>query len=253
MTARPWDRARWLLQAGPADYALAISVASAQLPVIGRHLEPLGAATAMSVWGYRHLPDFMNATARSWLSRGTGDLRRSQRESTHAVSDAALRGVVAGEDLQIEWPPPDQVPPLWKAFEHRRHLYRASVRYGAHPTQQLDVWRRRHLPAEPAPVLVFVPGGAWVHSSRLLQGYALMSHLAAKGWVCLSIDYRVAPHHRWPNHIHDVKAAIAWGKPSPKARGGSWVARERGRWCRRHCSPASIARRGWDARKCLGQ
>jgi acetyl esterase/lipase len=136
------------------------------------------------------------------------------------VSEAALRGVVGAEHLPAEWPAPDRMPPLWKAFEHRRHLYRASVRYGTHPTQRLDVWRRRHLPAEPAPVLVFVPGGAWVHGSRILQGYALMSHLAAKGWVCLSIDYRVAPHHRWPNHINDVKAAIAWARANVDRFGG---------------------------------
>ncbi len=214
------DRARWLLQAGPADYALALSVASARLPVIGRHLEPLGAATAMSVWGYRHLPDFMNSTARSWLSQDAAGVRKSQRASTNAVSEAALRGVVGAEHLPLEWPAPDRMPPLWKAFEHRRHLYRASVRYGTHPTQRLDVWRRRHLSAEPAPVLVFVPGGAWVHGSRILQGYALMSHLAAKGWVCLSIDYRVAPHHRWPNHINDVKAAIAWARANVDRFGG---------------------------------
>jgi len=188
--------------------------------VIGRHLEPLGAATAMSVWGYRHLPDFMNSTARSWLSHDAADVRKSQRESTNAVSEEALRGVVGAEHLPLEWPAPDRMPPLWKAFEHRRHLYRASVRYGTHPTQRLDVWRRRHLPAEPAPVLVFVPGGAWVHGSRILQGYALMSHLAAKGWVCLSIDYRVAPHHRWPNHINDVKAAIAWARANVDRFGG---------------------------------
>ncbi|MFN8032477.1 MAG: alpha/beta hydrolase [Mycobacterium sp.] len=219
MTA-PLDRARWLLQAGPADYAMAISVASAQLPLVGRHLEPLGAATAMSVWGYRHLPDFLRSTARSWLSLGAGDVRRSQRESTNEVAQEALRGLVSPADLETHWPGPERVPPLWKAFEHRRHLYRTSVRYGSHPAQRLDVWRRRHLPAEPAPVLLFIPGGAWVHGSRLLQGYALMSHLAAKGWVCLSIDYRVAPHHRWPSHINDVKAAIAWARANVDRFGG---------------------------------
>ena len=57
-----WTRARWLLKASPSDYMLAMSVASASLPIIGKHLEPLGAATAMSVWGYRHLPDFVGAT-----------------------------------------------------------------------------------------------------------------------------------------------------------------------------------------------
>ena len=209
-----------MLDAGPADYALAMSVASARLPVIGRHLEPLGAATAMSVWGYRHVPDFMGSAARSWLSPGAGQVRKTDRESTHEVSDAALRGVVAPEHLQIDWPVPDRMPPLWKAFEHRRHLYRSSVRYGNHPTQRLDVWRRTHLPAEPAPVLLFIPGGAWVLGTRMLQGYALMSHLAAKGWVCLSIDYRVAPHHRWPNHIHDVKTAIAWARANVDRFGG---------------------------------
>ena len=37
---------------------------------------------------------------------------------------------------------------------------------GPRPSQLLDVWRPKELPAEPAPVLIFVPGGAWVHGSR---------------------------------------------------------------------------------------
>ena len=56
MTARPdyrypaptlADRARWLLKATPADHMLALSVASASLPVVGKHLEPFGAMAAM--------------------------------------------------------------------------------------------------------------------------------------------------------------------------------------------------------------
>ena len=102
MTARPdhgptlWTRARWLLKAGPADYMLAMSVASASLPVVGKHLEPLGAATAMGVWGYRHLPDFLGATAKSLLSPGNAELKRYERDSTHAVTDAAQCGVGDG-------------------------------------------------------------------------------------------------------------------------------------------------------------
>ncbi|HTM85959.1 MAG TPA: alpha/beta hydrolase, partial [Mycobacterium sp.] len=95
-----------------------------------------------------------------------------------------------------------------------------AVRYGNLPTQVLDVWRRRDLPAGPAPVLIFVPGGAWVHGSRTLQGYALMAHLAQQGWVCLSIDYRVAPHNPWPSHIVDVKTAIAWARANVDKFGG---------------------------------
>lgn len=215
-----WTRARWLLRAGPADYMLAMSVASASLPVVGKHLEPLGAATAMGIWGYRHMPDLLTASARSWFSPGNAELRKRERDMTHSVADAALRGIVAAEALAIDWPAPESVPPLWKIREHRRSLHRASVRYGSHPSQLLDVWRRKDLPAEPAPVLIFVPGGAWVHGSRMLQGYSLMSHLAEKGWVCLSIDYRVAPHHRWPSHITDVKTAIAWARANVDKFGG---------------------------------
>ena len=37
-----------------------------------------------------------------------------------------------------------------------------------------------------------------------------IAELAAEGWVCLSIDYRTSPRHRWPRHLTDVKTAIAW-------------------------------------------
>jgi acetyl esterase/lipase len=215
-----WTRAKWLLRAGPADYMIAMSVASASIPVIGKHLEPLGGMTAMSVWGYRHMPDFLGATAKSWLSPGNAEVRKLERDSTHAVADAALRGVVRAEDLEIQWPAPEGAPPLWKLRQYRRNVYRTSVRYGSNPAQLLDVWRRKDLPVQPAPVLIFVPGGAWIHGSRMLQGYALMSHLAEMGWVCLSIDYRVAPHHRWPAHITDVKTAIAWARANVDKFGG---------------------------------
>jgi acetyl esterase/lipase len=215
-----WSRARWLRQAGPADYLMAMSIASASLPVIGKHLEPLGSMTAMGIWGYRHMPDFLNATVKSWLSPDNAQVRQHERNATNSVAEAALRGVVRAEDLAIEWPMPQSAPPLWRLCEQRRNVYRSSVRYGERPTQLLDVWRRKDLPAEPAPVLIYVPGGAWIHGSRLLQGYALMSHLAQQGWVCLSIDYRVAPHHRWPSHITDVKTAIAWARANVDRFGG---------------------------------
>ena len=215
-----WSRARWLLRAGPADYTLAMTVASASLPIIGKRLEPLGVATAMGIWGYRHMPEFVGASARSWFNPGSAELRRQDRDATNAVTEAALRGIVAAKDLAIEWPAPESTPPLWKFRQHRRSVHRTSVRYGNLPSQLLDVWRPKELPVEPAPVLIFVPGGAWVHGSRLLQGYALMSHLAEMGWVCLSIDYRVAPHHRWPAHITDVKTAIAWARANVDKFGG---------------------------------
>jgi acetyl esterase/lipase len=211
---------KWLLRARPGDYMLAMSAVGASLPVVGKSLEPLGGLTAMGIWGARQAPEFMSVAARDWMTPGANEVRRQDRASTRDASIAALRGIVSADDLNAEWPQPESTPPVWGAVRHRRHLYRRAVHYGDNPAQLLDVWRRKDLPAEPAPVLIFVPGGAWVHGSRAVQGYALVSHLAELGWVCLTIDYRVSPHHRWPRHIQDVKAAIAWARANVDKFGG---------------------------------
>ena len=84
----------------------------------------------------------------------------------------------------------------------------------------LDIWRGKNLASGPAPVLIFVPGGAWIYGKRTLQGYALMSHLAQQGWLCAAIDYRAAPGHRWPRHVQDVMAAVAWVRANVNQFGG---------------------------------
>ena len=73
----------------------------------------------------------------------------------------------------------------------------------------LDIYR----PDEPiagAPVLLQVHGGAWTIGSKDQQGIPLMRHLAAKGWICVAINYRLAPRDPFPAQIIDVKRAIAW-------------------------------------------
>jgi acetyl esterase/lipase len=198
---------------------LAMSELYATLPLVGRHLEPLGAITAMGAWGYRHAPDFVSSAIRNRVP-AAAEQRRLDREMTNEVAAAALREFVAPERCKVDWPAPDRFAPVLRgAAQRRRYLHRSTVRYGDSPGQVLDVWRRRDLTG-PAPVLVFVPGGAWVVGTRLLQGYSLMSHLAEQGWVCLSIDYRVSPHNRWPMHVRDVKAAVAWARANVDRFGG---------------------------------
>src|SRR5262249_42762608 len=84
-----------------------------------------------------------------------------------------------------------------------------------------DIWRQRDLPRDgKAPVLVQVPGGAWAIGWRRPQAYPLMSHLADRGWICVSLNYRVSPLHTWPDHIVDVKRALAWVKDNIASYGG---------------------------------
>lgn len=113
--------------------------------------------------------------------------------------------------------------PLRTTVARRRYVEKTNiVRYGPHGRANLaDIWRRRDLPRDGrAPVLVQVPGGAWVLGWRRPQAYPLMSHLVSRGWVCVSLNYRVAPLHTWPDHIVDVKRALAWVKENIAAYGG---------------------------------
>ncbi|MCW2655054.1 MAG: esterase [Mycobacterium sp.] len=215
------SRARWFVRATPFDYLLAITDAYASLPLVGKHFEPIGGIAAISVWGYRNAPDFISSVIRNMTASRATDVRKQERDQTNSVAAAALRGAVSAERLDVVWPAPDRVAPLLRGpAQRRRYLHRSAVRYGSAPGQVLDVWRRKDLPPGPAPVLVFVPGGAWVHGSRMLQGYALLAQLAEQGWVCLSIDYRVSPHHRWPRQVRDVKAAVAWARANADRFGG---------------------------------
>lgn len=74
---------------------------------------------------------------------------------------------------------------------------------------KLDVYRPRHRPAR-RPALLYVHGGAWIIGSKDQQGLPLMQHLAARGWVCFGTSYRLSPRATFPDHLIDVKRAIAW-------------------------------------------
>ena len=105
----------------------------------------------------------------------------------------------------------------------RRYVEKANtVQYGPHRrVNRADIWRRADLPRDgKAPVLLQVPGGAWAIGMRRPQSYALLSHMAERGWVCVSIDYRVSPKNTWPDHIVDVKRALSWIKENIADYGG---------------------------------
>ena len=69
-------------------------------------------------------------------------------------------------------------------------------------------------------MLLQVHGGAWTIGKKDEQGIPLMQHLAAKGWVCVAINYRLAPRDPWPAQAVDVKKAIAWIREHIAAYGG---------------------------------
>jgi len=74
----------------------------------------------------------------------------------------------------------------------------------------LDIYRPRGADLENAPVLVQIHGGGWTIGTKEQQGLILMNRMAERGWVCVAVNYRLAPKHRWPTQIIDVKRALAW-------------------------------------------
>jgi acetyl esterase/lipase len=108
------------------------------------------------------------------------------------------------------------------------YAHDTDISYGEHGSRNhLDIWRRPDLdPDGRAPVLLQVPGGAWMVGSKRQQAYPLMSHLAELGWVCVAINYRLSPRSTWPDQIVDVKRALAWTKEHIAEYGGDpdWVA-----------------------------
>ncbi len=144
-----------------------------------------------------------NAAAVAMLAGLTGDADRSA-----AVLETAL-----GRPL-----PTGGRPPGGRAA--RAHYLRAAdVAYGDDPAQRLDVWARTDAGPR-APVLVEVHGGGWTSGDKALAASPMMAHLAERGWVCVTVNYRLGPAHRWPSMIVDVKRAIAWVKEHIAEHGG---------------------------------
>lgn len=74
---------------------------------------------------------------------------------------------------------------------------------------RLDVYRHNDQPTG-CPTLLQVHGGGWVIGDKKEQGRPLMLHLASRGWVCFAPNYRLSPRATWPDHLVDVKRALAW-------------------------------------------
>ncbi len=159
-------------------------------------------------WGLLLLIHRRNAASQPYFE---DPLREVLGPDYQAIAEAAK----SERRRRIGVPPNDVI--------RRRYVGKHDVvQYGPHGAVNLaDIWRRADLPRDgKAPVLLQVPGGAWAIGMRRPQAYPLLSHLADHGWICVSIDYRVSPRHTWPDHIVDVKRALAWIKEHIAEYGG---------------------------------
>jgi acetyl esterase len=62
----------------------------------------------------------------------------------------------------------------------------------------------------PQPALVFAHGGGWCLGSMELYDNPCRALAVATGAVVVSVDYRLAPEHRFPVPLHDFCDALSW-------------------------------------------
>jgi acetyl esterase/lipase len=170
----------------------------------------------------------------SWLGLlGLARIGRKANVPLTAALDAGL-----GTDRRTEsgdlWKRPAgagmaKSPGVIRMFRiYRDYAHDTDISYGAYGSRNhLDIWRRPDVDRDGrAPVLLQVPGGAWMAGSKRQQAYPLMSRLAERGWICIAINYRLSPRSTWPDQIVDVKRALAWIKEHIAEYGGdpNWIA-----------------------------
>jgi len=154
-----------------------------------------------------------------------------QAQQAGGVLEAALVDELGADyrrRIKEPFAPRDEVPvtrqQLLRPDLRARKRYRAArdISYGdAGVRNRLDVWKRQDLPNDAkAPVLVQIHGGAWVMGQKEGQAEPLMAHLAERGWVCVTANYRLSPRATWPDHIVDVKRVLAWTKATIAEHGG---------------------------------
>ncbi|MBV8293108.1 MAG: alpha/beta hydrolase, partial [Mycobacterium sp.] len=181
------------LQMIAAQFALLAAVTRGLSARLRRFSWLVSGLSWLGLLGLHHLARQANVPLTAALDAGLGTDRRTE------VGDLWKRPAGAGTA---------KTPGVVRMLRiYRDYAHYTDISYGDYGSRNhLDIWRRPDLERDGrAPVLLQVPGGAWMVGSKRQQAYPLMSHLAELGWVCVAINYRLSPRSTWPDHIVDVK------------------------------------------------
>ncbi|QSB04096.1 alpha/beta hydrolase [Natronoglycomyces albus] len=67
-----------------------------------------------------------------------------------------------------------------------------------------------HRPESPRGWIVWAHGGSWQYGSAAAWAPVTGGLASLSGWAVVSVEYRLAPEHRFPAAVLDVLAALAW-------------------------------------------
>ncbi len=193
-----------------APHLLALTATDAVVHARGKRFDKRGLAVAA-----------VNAAGLAYLVLGA---RKVQEQVEEALTEAL--GIDYVEQLD-EKPTPTDLAVPWRQvatpfrFRSTGVTVEKNIAFSdAGRRGMLDIYRPEG-DITNAPVLLQVHGGGWTIGNKDQQGLPLMHHMAAKGWVCVAINYRLAPRNPFPAHVIDVKKGIAWIREHITEYGGN--------------------------------
>jgi acetyl esterase/lipase len=193
------------------------------------HLLALTAADATANALSRRRRDPVGLALAGAATAGLTYLVALSRRVQHQAEDALVEGLGVDYVEQLDAPPTDaDLATPWRKLVNPFRMREVGLRVekdlrysDAGKRGLLDLYLPDQADLTDAPVLLQVHGGGWTIGTKDQQGIPLMQHMAARGWVCVAINYRLAPRDAFPAHVIDVKRAIAWIRDNIADYGGN--------------------------------
>jgi triacylglycerol lipase len=99
-----------------------------------------------------------------------------------------------------------------------------DVAYGDDVRHRLDIFLSHVTAGGTRPVVVFVHGGGFAAGDKGGEGAPFYNNVGAwavaRGFIGVTVTYRLAPAHRWPAGAQDVAAALRWLRGNVGRHGG---------------------------------
>jgi pectinesterase len=88
---------------------------------------------------------------------------------------------------------------------HENIVYSKSGKRELH----LDLFQPREKGNKKFAAVLIIHGGGWRSGERKME-WPTAQHLAAKGIVAITVEYRLSPEEKYPAGIYDLKNAVRW-------------------------------------------
>jgi acetyl esterase/lipase len=133
------------------------------------------------------------------------------RRSVFRRLDRNADGVIERHELQ----PATSTKPA--AEDQPQITSKIDISYGDHDLQRLDLYQPQD--AGNAPIMVYVHGGGWKRGDKRSVGQKA-DFFCRRGWVFVSVNYRLLPEGKHPANVNDIAKAIVWAHQHAAEHGG---------------------------------